>query len=384
MTDGSIDITTVYGGIAALSSPQPWKAFPWAVQNIAFLTAILPSADRLFIAPPPAIRERPGPLLGRALKELSFATTTKGPKGPQERRANSDSAAWIAAHTATVRSGYRTLQSDPSFNAWIEWNIDNVWAEHCARLTGLADPLSLVAISEVSRHSSDSIFEINRAAATPSSLSKLVSGDTTERQIAVDIYVLSILLRGIYYDALAKCRASHLAPHQVRSVVLPELDGESQRFVQTNSEAFFSALLVAAAYRPKSTEGRITAWARAIRDARVAIERKEITLTDSPGKDSLDVAVKAAQTIRLDLTPKWVDVALAVAVGTGANVVTSFVLTGWMSLAASSGATAGGFLPLRSVRRRITNSRNRLRSIAGAGPGRITRTWYGGIRKRSA
>ena len=383
---GQIDLGSLYGVIAALSHPNPKDCFPWAWQNAIEITTALITTPHLAFAPVPRVKGLAKNILGDTLQLLSpIIPPTQSSDAEFQKLAREKTLGWLNRQSEKFLNYYNALSNNEgSYNRWLEWNIKYVWPEHCRRLGGLADKAFEQQVAKLTGIDIKDLSEIQALAATPEGLLEITHNSTDQYlELAIKIYILSILVRGVYYDYFARLSNAQYIHHQLREGILPQTVQSSLEFNVANTEYYLSTFLVASAFRPKKVEHRLKQWTTNILLARAAFFKENIDINPrSHDKTAIDAAINAIRHLGIDFKPNWIGPCIDVSFALGIGILTSFVLQDWQALLTTGTAYTLTRFPkkLSLMRKTLINPRKGLIDLVNAGPGRIKRTWLGSIK----
>src|SRR5208282_3851086 len=118
-----------------------------------------------------------------------------------------------------LRRELNQLKENAECRPWREWHIQHEWPEHIQRLNGLIDPKHLNNVAVVLDVPPRDLEELNKQAnAEPEEFSRKPS------DFAEKAYTADVLIRGIYYDELARSTGHQIVHHRIRRGVFSGLD----------------------------------------------------------------------------------------------------------------------------------------------------------------
>jgi hypothetical protein len=331
VTNGQIDTTTVYGAIAALSSPSPDQTFSWAWENAQELLAALIMCGNLHISPVPTPHGQPLGDLGRFVEMLSFAVRQQEIPKATIQHAEHRTARWARKSYERVAGVLSALQSNTEpFESWAKWHVDHEWPDRLNYLGNLTDSRfdTYVALAiDVPIHE---LQGINQRVARSTGLRSIIN--SADLNLAINAWAASILIRGVYYYYLAEMLQEHYVFHQVRQECLPKTRAvTAERVESTPAEIYLFHLLLASTFREHDIAGRMKTFAELAKKGRDLVANERLKLDQTYPEAALGAAVSAAQSLfDLTLSPKWVEPAVEIAAATIAGGI-SYFLQPWMS-----------------------------------------------------
>lgn len=253
---GQVDTTTVYGTISALSYPSPSESYQWAWENgIELLTALI-TCDAVSLAPVPGMKGIEEDNLGSFVEKLSFAVRKKNISRIDELYAINNTKIWARRNIHKIRNIFDELSNDENnFNRWRDWHVEYGWPEHCQRLGKLIDTKFGNYVIRVLNIDEKDFNEIIKISKTKESLKEIIVGrDSESLKLAKDIWTASVLIRGVYYDYLAKKGKERFFFHQVRENCLPKNTASAIPIYNISlSEHYLFTILLASVFKEKKT-----------------------------------------------------------------------------------------------------------------------------------
>lgn len=383
---GQVDTTTVYGALAALSFNSPRESDSWSWNSLLELTGLLIGTDRLRISPVPTTERAPSDHLGSFLEKIQFAVGSPlhRAQAPVQKRAAHLTRAWVRRTSARLLQSVHDLDNeDPSFGRWVSWHVDFVWPEHCARLGGFSDSFFEQEVALSLAVDVSDIRDLDRRAENPQELSRmrrLRAG--SDYKLAVDVYVVGALIRGAYYNYLARESSCSFLNHRLRNNYLPAISRRKDHSAipLTNTHHYLNCLLAMSAFRARTLEQRTAYWSRAVERARKAYSSGQLALPETPTENAaIRNAVDAVRRVlRIAMHPTWIEKALSVAADVGSGALAAFLVEPWLGPFVALGSS---LVPKQKLIQRTVSqvdSAARLDLLARTPPGRISRSWLRG------
>jgi hypothetical protein len=380
-----LDGAAILGTLEAFDSRNMESVSVWALKSAIETTTALLLVPKLHLSPIPEIRNAPTGPYGDALARLSewvdqspFVTEHRAAALTTTRR-------WAGRNTARLAQILGQLREDPSYVEWFGWLRRNQWEDHVRRHGGLFELAFLAPIGRALGVSTTDLQKIWETPAVDLRSALGVESRSQERCTIVEgAFTLSTLLRGRYYESLARKSFYHVLHHPIRAPVLAPLSPKRVTDVPLPNTASYLAIVVVAAAFNTRRQTRAANWVAAMRSARASLSSGELDVSPK-ASDEIALRVAAREASRLDLAthPRWVDYALNAAMSAGTGVIASLALSSFETVGTSF-ATALALEATGAVERatHIVSSRHsRLEAIARLGAGRITPHWRAGDAK---
>lgn len=272
-----------------------------------------------------------------------------------------------------------SLQQDSvNFQPWLHWQLENALEGHTLELNGVFDRAFLKQIANVLEMSLPETEELWARFTDSASVAVIRRGRlrAVDMQLVVKAYLTSGLLRGLYYDYLARAMGSQVMHHPLRETVLFARRNNEETFSVSNTAWYLSQVVVAAARREATLKSRLDSWAESV----VKVRRRALTgEIDLRHKDSMhvarNIAMETARKCDIRFAPRYVEDALDATAALGTGILTSFVLSPWIGF--GFGMAAYAVARKRRVGESIAGLiyRPELQKMADATPGRIRRRW---------
>jgi len=377
----TIDTTTIYGAIRSLSVNSPHMIDKWGWSNAMDLMHALVFSENLLIAPVPMLEKTRRQHLAEFIENLRFITGDQQTDPAIAKKALKDARKWSGQNAEKIEKHLRELNKKDSFSKWLEWNVESVWPEHCARLGGITDKSMDYQVAKATGQSIEVISEVNQQACSSEGLKSLQNGkDTKACELARQLYVASIVIRGSYYSYISHGTNRQFFPHLIREKCLPKIESNEVVILPWSlAQKYFVGLLILASYRPKRLMDRFKEFGKIANIARNL--RLRTSLLEKDPSAAVDAAVTVAKELKLDFSPRWVSKTMpileAFIVGCGGIVIG---LNPYHSMGLGVGLAATETLVNRKPGDWI-NSRSRYKDLCELNPGTIRRFPGGYIKK---
>jgi hypothetical protein len=362
----------------------------WAMQVSKELSAIFIGAPRVHIMPGFEADGTPsdayGQLVHRLADKVQIFKITPETQAVALRRTKR----WSHNRSGQI---YDTLQQlyagtysrhGEDYSPFLEW-LTNFFEhnaiEHSLRLKGVFNRTlipELSTILEVPRPDLEKVWAMSCDMEYLRRTQMLNRESREDIRIMWDACAVAAMLRGRYHDGIAELSDVQVVHHPVRSPMLKRLNEKSGTLYQaTDAQQIFASIALNSALREKDIDSRVAAWVETIGTTRSMLAGGHLDLGQKPTLESAErAAVEAARKVGVAAHNKIVTEALEFLAVLSVGAATSFTLTPWEGFAAA--AAMAGATRVPQVQRLIESpqraSRRKLRQLASAPPGRLTRT----------
>jgi len=386
MAEGYIDASSVFGVMAAMTYQEPEQWPKWTLVSAAEVTCLLVNDNSIGV-----VRGMGSPTNSLGLYDHTMRVLASVVSQPKLSRANKVKArneveGWAKEHSIAVKKAYKKLQKDDSFHPWLNWCIANAYVDHSTTLHGLFDHEFIPELSAILNCSQAELQDIWTISRDPKRVEywSRKRPDSDDFRLATDAYVISNLLRGRYH--VAEAADQTIMHHPVRDIILPAKKTRAA-FAPTNTEKYFTSLLLASALAERNVENRLTLWADNVIKARKAIRTGEIELVEK-SSDTLaeGLAKSAAKKIDVCCYSRRTVAAFDVLSSTLVGGFLYFVLSQWSAIPGWAGLpikpivdSAMKYKTGKSLGDKAASkfylTEARLHDLANAVPGRMRGTW---------
>jgi len=329
MTQGFIDSASIHGAIVALSKGKTEKVSEWDTQSLLSATYLLLFGNIGIIHGPGYYAGASGPY-SRVLSGLPFL------EGFQFDRkvAIRNTSFWLNRFPDSLKDKWQDLTSDDQFKTWQANAIELFWTHHAKMYGGLFNEEYIPSISKVINCSEQDLRGIHRASKNMKEVENWLTVNSKASELAQTAWAVSALIRGRFHEYLASSNNMHLIAHPFRRFVEKgDLGGNKEANI-TNSETYFTKIIIGSALLETSQERRLIAWIENINKARNAISLKSFTLPNaSLDKDAERQAAMAAKTCGLPASPAITQRAFDVVSSLGIGLLLKVVLNPWIKIA---------------------------------------------------
>lgn len=247
-----VDFTTLYGMVMALTEARPGQ---WAWVSLSDLGSLVLLHRGVRIPAPPTERNKPSGYLTDVLAKLA---TRRWFRGTHKKAAWSavDSVISNSQAVERVKREVARLKNDPEYTRWLAWHIDHEWPEHIARIEGLIDPSHLDDVAITLGEPTSNLVQLNECARRdPKGFSHRPD------DLALCAYTSDTLLRGIYYDELARLGRHQVVHHTVRRGILPAAPEIAETSMSIPREiAYLLQIITCEARKLRSPKDKVNAW----------------------------------------------------------------------------------------------------------------------------
>ena len=391
MTRGYIDAASIFGVIAALTYDSVDRWPPWTLQSATEVTSLLINDHELQVASTPGSYTGARGLYDHMTRELSLIISDSSPDASVRRSAARMVRSWVRGSTSAAVRLWTDTQNDPSFEDWLSWSITNQWVNHAVSLNGLFDQQfipELALMLNCARGEIEQIYVRSCDLREVEHWSR-EQPSSEDFQLVTNAFVISALLRGRYHDHLAEAESLQILHHPFRNLVLPP-QKEDSAFMLSNTEGYFTSIILASALGESTVEQRISNWAQNVVKSRAAVRMGAVDLSQKASHSvAEDLAMKAVKQLNLRVHPRRVAKSLDLlldALVTGTAGCLSFALIVWTGgpLYVSVPIAAAADVAFKGAVKRVTGESpgekaasllygrsGRLHDLANAAPGRI-------------
>lgn len=303
MVRGYVDSASIHGVMAAMSNPNVEEWPPWTLWSTVEVTTNLIHNPLLEISPPPGTYAGDYMLMAHAMRCLDPVVSHSRPAPSLLIQAENRVVNWARRYPLSIKKTFDEVQNDKSYRPWLDSTIENNYlVEHSATLNGLFDLAfipQLAPILNCSEKELHDLWECSRDLKQVKKWSRK-QPDTDDFRMVMDAYVLATLLRGRYHYNVATLAGRQSIHHPIRYAVLPKKEKFAE-FKLTNTEAFFTSMIIAGSLSEKLVKDRIALLAENIIKARNA--GMDLSQKDS-NRDAEDVAWDAVKRLNLRFYPR--------------------------------------------------------------------------------
>lgn len=387
--NGYIDSASIYEVLLALERSDPTESYPLGWNTALNVTSAVMSAKKLRVAPAPASEGGAGGSYSQIMKGLaSIASVAKEPNDPIQAIALRRTMGWASQlPTQDLLRSQLTLYKKPEaegklecsdFPRWLEDHIVWEWREHAARLNGLFDEHFIGILCKVLERPKEYMQHLLALTRNASILNGYVKKqpDDSEFRTMVDAFIISTLLRGRYHDCAADETGSQIMHHPIRRPVLRPLPKSTETVIQiSNTEQYFSNILLAGAFAYRKPKDRIECWLESVKIARAGVAAQTIALDPVDYDDTaLNNAIRFSKQLHIRTNTRVLEKVLDVFLPVGGTMAVTLLFHNWAITPLAALAAGYGRMkckPGLRISRAVFERENRLRTLAALGPGRI-------------
>jgi hypothetical protein len=386
-TTGAIDRATAYMIPAIMTFGNASKAFRWAQEPALtftlsglFFTHVTLSADPTVVGPAAGV-------WGTFLSSLGGLVQSEHFPAGKLRTTALQATHKLGADSRRLAQAIQALKEDPSYDEWLAWHAQYEWLEHTRRLGGFFDHEFSQEISGALGVEADETsrrwIRLSDRQAVEQLGNRVRAGHVEGEDVgAIDSWLVSTLLRGVYHDELARLRRRQHVRHPVRAFLGQDAEPNAHTILLYASPAqrYFAGIILGLSYSAKEPAARCALYGENLIRCRSAIATDQLLLPDA-GIDvtaniGLDRAVHEAQHLLKTgvLKADRRRFALAVDISIGvATAVTGFALSPWVGLAAGAAASVGRTIvePGRRIASQHAASVRHLRDLAESVAGSV-------------
>lgn len=272
MAELLIDSASVHDAISGLSRRGALDWSDWEKRALYEVTLSLLFRPRVHIPPPP----RRGPsgvtgLVDPVMEILRDFISEPSVTLQKKKAALQATKLWVERHADEIRSTFERSRSDPSLDPFVRWHVEWEWPYHVGRLGGLVDPQMEHEVRTILGWSQNDQKNV-RSWGSDLRVVELWSGrfkatGQLPPQVLVDGWLVSALLRGRYYQEIARSVGGDFIWSPFRDyalepvVTLTEFDD----FKKDLTKPVLAGLICRGAMEERSERDAIVSWAENIR-----------------------------------------------------------------------------------------------------------------------
>ena len=211
---------------------------------------------------------------------------------------------WATGNVADVRQSVGRMQTDPSYDSWIDWSVEHAWDEHRRRHGGLIDASMLEPLRIVlDLPSLQAAQQLVADAQNPVYVNQWVeAGAAKAPEEVVKGYLISALLRGVVNHELRYRDGSQYAFHPFRRAILPTGKASGQSLVPYTAR-WLASMIINGAFDLHDPRERALCWAQNVTRVRLAVTDRDQPLIFDPALIEMQAVTRAVQIVKtLDLT----------------------------------------------------------------------------------
>jgi hypothetical protein len=383
-----IDSASLYEVLAALHYRKVERWPLWTLKRATEVTCTLINDNRLLVAPWLYSDVSFIGLFDRMMRALTSILYYPKLDNRYSKIARNRVKRWAGHYYPKIRDAFEKVRQDKSFSNYMDWNIAIGWLEHSAMYQGLFEEDFIPEFSKVLNCSENDLHGIWEKSCNLTQVKQWSEKrpDTDDFKLAADAYVLSVLLRGRYYDHIAEQTDMQIMHHPVREFVLSQKKAGAI-FKPTNTEEYLTSIILSSALAEQKMENRLSLWAENVINARKARIQGCIDLSQKDS-DSVarDTAINYSKLIDLrgysKLTASSFDVLSSLVI----DGLVCVVLCPWIGIPPEAGIPVGPLIAAAykyktqkgigdRVAHLVTTRSGRLHDMAIAVPGRIRGIW---------
>lgn len=283
------------------------RLYDWARGSISGFTMVLIGSEDQYLAPSPV-----GLVGGKglwqdvdtSLRSMS-AIRSYSARNSSKSNARKRTVDWALKHTAELRTAHGQLvQDEQNGQRWARWVKQNQWLEHSQRLGHLFEKDFIPPIARAMQVTQTTLRGYWEESAKPTYVAKLVKEvDSLESRDISRAFLMSTLLRGVYYDYLARCEKIQIMHHPIRQkTILRSRAMDKWQHYGNGVDKALANIIVYSAMDERTPRGRIKHWAANVKRAR-EMRRSGHLMTAAVADESvcIDNAKNICRTIGLEV-----------------------------------------------------------------------------------
>ena len=292
MAKGFIDMTALTSALGAVRQGRKESLSPWHDQNLVEVTYLL-LHDKMRVIPHPG--NRGGEVGDVATFFSTLPQVTTAVKQSEERLAAQEADKWLKSNENMLATAWQSAKANQALWEWAYPQRDLRWVEQSQTYGGLFDRASIPYVAKFLPESEANIRRIFDMSTDPRHVRRWLKEGGEDADIAIKAWVLGWLIRGKYYEYLAKAADMQLVPHPLRKGLDDNLEVKATQNVRRSEEIFVN-ILVGSAQVESSAERRVRVLAENIERARKAIKAKALVLPDTITESEAETfAIRAAK-----------------------------------------------------------------------------------------
>jgi len=372
---------------AVMTFAKPAAAFRWAKGPALAFTLSGLFLRHVTLPANPTIMGPAGGIWGEFLGHLGDLVQIERPPVGKLQKDTLSATHTLGSSSPLLTQALQKIKQDESFPDWLAWHTQHEWSEHTTRLGGFFDREFIDEVSAATGMSAAEAISLWQRLSDPVAVVQLGSRVRSglggeEAEAAIDSWLVSTILRGVYHDELARRRNRQSFRHPIRAFILQDTLRQAQRqtYPANPAQRYFAGIVLGLSYTHKGVTARSALYAENLIRCRSAIASQQLQLADDQAEMTasvgLDRAVREAQHLikKNVLEVNHRDLSLAVDISIGvATSVGGFSLAPWVGLVAGVGAAVAQTVSEpgpRVARARIASSR-RLQDLAQATAGPV-------------
>lgn len=375
MAKGFIVSSAIHGALTPIVLGKEGRWTAWDDGNVLLASYLLLHAD-IQMLPPPGQYVGASGLYQEVLKRFPWLDATALSTAAASRSIKN----WLTRYPHALNAAWRKAQIDPNFQDWARIQRELFWIDHARSFGGLFNAEYIPYIYPIMGCSEADLQKVHLLTRNSTWVHQHGRGELTseDAKIAERAWLITSLIRGRYYEYLARSAGLHLMSHPYKMYAGVKL-ASGQTLDVLNSEEYLIKMIIGSAFLEKTPERRVRTWADNVEKARNAIALRAVAL---PGAvldaDAERQAADAAKTIGIQATSTRLHRALDYTVSVGMGLLFSIKLSPWGFLLAPAAQQIYRHLRERSIGEDIAkyvfSSRARFRKLARLTPGRIENT----------
>lgn len=388
MSIGIVDGSRVFEVASLLSRRSYEDGYPIAWQCSIDVTSALVTGRGLSLIGTPGFERTPG-LNGQVLRDVANFVPMVRIDDALRARAMSklENEIGTLRYQARLRSALARLHDEngagplhPARNvdAWVEHIVKDFWIQQNRYLGGVFPEWQVRAISDILEMSTADVEDLRILGTNENELRRLSQNFALLRDEfsgLISAFLVANFLRGSLHDWTCRMGRLHYWPHPMRLGGLEgsQLKGELN-FSASNTQDFFSKIVIGAAFAEKDPRARIDTWSRNVAKARILHAQEDLDLYErnSPER-ARSVAMAAARKVGIKTHAAWIDRVLDGTVSLGIVAISSYTLLDWQSLIEGvvSYALSSKFNVGESIAGKVLDTDRKFSELMSAEPGRL-------------
>lgn len=294
MSKGFVDMASMSDVISFLSYEKLESIPSWTMQCASQVTAALCCGHQLQVAPGPGDFSGRVGLYDRLITNLTAGDAVLNYPFSEalRREADKETLSWANKHTPLIIKEYYKVKSDKSYDFWLDKAISIHWVLHSTMLYGLFNKHYVPLLAKIFGCNRTDLMRVWQDSCAADKVKQWVKKrpNSEDFKLAIDAYVVSVLLRGRYHDHCVELSTEYsILHHPVRHNRVLPLRKETNILYPTNTEALLTSIVLGSTMVEKTIENRINLWCENI------LKIRELVRTEK-----LDLRQKQSNSVALD------------------------------------------------------------------------------------
>lgn len=372
MAKGFIVSSAIHGALTPIVLGKKGRWTIWDEGNVLLATYLLLHKEIQMLPPPGQYTGAYG-LYQEVLKRFPWLDATALPTAKASRSVKN----WLRRYPGALSAAWCNAQTDPNLQDYARIQRELFWIDHARSFGGLFNAEYIPYIHPVMGCSEADLQRVHPLTRDSGWVRRHSRGGLTseDAKIVEHAWLITSLIRGRYYEYLARSAGLHLMSHPYKMYAGVKL-ASGQTIDVLNSEEYLVKMIIGSALLEKTPERRVRTWVENVEKARKAIALRAVALPGAAmDADAERLAADAAKIIGIQATPTRLHRALDYTASVGLGLLFSIKLSPWGFLLGPGAQQMYRHLRGRSIgediAKHVFSNRARFRKLARSIPGRI-------------